>query len=395
MNQSPPVVTAPLGFVSAKDVTADAEREGLLRASPLPEVNNAESYEFHDCKLTDCTAREAAPLNLHTMGFDRIDLSSLDCLQSTLQAVRRAGEIDPSQGTFIRRALRGQVFSLSNGYCLRMLTIAGEGLIMRKAGPDGWQPESQVVMSQMNGHDAAIGVHGDQDVRGTPLKQLMRGVAPRLFRHQTPDGSNLWSPVMLVNLWIPLDQITRPLTLMDRRTLDGASHQLRYALPTDDFLERENETRVNDIWTFLYHPTQSWHFSSYMDARSAYVFDTLGAPHGSTVLPGEAEAAWGCRQLRSLSDALHEGNLERLRELAELPLPSLPEVMTLPLKRACVQLFELIEEARVVARGGSWPDGWVGRASAAIEPLIRKSIEMRVVALVLPDRWPFNRAKSP
>ena len=76
-----------------------------------------------------------------------------------------------------------------------MLQIAPEGLIMRTAGPNGLKLDPDAEMSEMNGHDAALAIHGDQDVRGTPLKQIMRGFAPWIFRHQTPDGAimfRLW-----------------------------------------------------------------------------------------------------------------------------------------------------------------------------------------------------------
>ena len=75
---------------------------------------------------------------------------------------------------------------------------------------------------------------------------------------------------MLVNVWIPLDQVTRPLVLMDRRTLDARRQQVRYGLPTDSFLEREESTRVNDIWTFLHDPAQRWYFNAELDAYALF-----------------------------------------------------------------------------------------------------------------------------
>ena len=81
---------------------------------------------------------------------------------------------------------------------------------------------------------------------------------------------------------------------------------LRYGLPTDTFLERDENTRVNDIWTFLHDPAQRWYFNADLDARRAYVFDTLGVAHGATVLPGEAqaEACWlALRELRAARQA--------------------------------------------------------------------------------------------
>jgi len=191
---------------------------------------------------------------------------------------------------------------------------------MRKGGPNGLKPDPDAQMNGMNDHDVAMAVHGDQDVFGTPLKQIMRGFAPRLFRHQSPDRRNLLSPLVLVNLWIPLQQVTRPLTLMDRRTLDAPRQQLRYALPTDSFLERRQDMRFNDVWSFLHDEAHQWYYRADMGHEQAYVFDTLGEPHGSFMLPGEAVAEMYfkllCEQLAQLA---HE--LERAQGVAVRCIP--------------------------------------------------------------------------
>jgi hypothetical protein len=36
-------------------------------------------------------------------------------------------------------------------------------------------------------------------------------------------------------------------------------------------------------------------------------------------------------------------------------------------------------------------DVWLARAGEAMDSVVRKSLEMRVVALLLPNVWPFNR----
>ena len=36
-------------------------------------------------------------------------------------------------------------------------------------------------------------------------------------------------------------------------------------------------------------------------------------------------------------------------------------------------------------------DVWLARAREAMDSVVRKSLEMRVVALLLPNVWPFNR----
>lgn len=92
---------------------------------------------------------------------------------------------------------------------------------------------------------------------------------------------------MLVNAWIPLQQITQPLAFVDPRTLDRRRHQLRYGLVTSSFLERDDEMAINDIWIFLHDPDQRWFFRSQMDHTSAYLFNTLSTAHGAGTLPGE------------------------------------------------------------------------------------------------------------
>ena len=263
---------------------------------------------------------------------------------------------------------------------------------MRKGGPNGLKVDPEHEMTGMNHHDVALAIHGDQDVRGTPLKQMMRGFAPWTFRHQTPDGSNRVSPLLLVNLWIPLQQITRPLTLMDRRSLDAVNHQLRYALPTDSFLERSEDMVLNDIWAFLHDDAQRWYFHSSMGHDKAYVFDTLGEPHGSFIVPGEEVAEQCYLQLQQLQAQLMSGAAMRRPPEATL---TLPPGTTAPLRRAVESMTALAASVPVDNPGKPEVEVWLARAAEAMDCVVRKSLEMRVVALLLPDHWPFNRAWRP
>jgi hypothetical protein len=310
-------------------------------------------------------------------------------LQLLLAQIRQDGAISPAQASQLRRHLRGGVFPLAEGKCLKMLHIAPEGLIMRSGGPNGLKVDPDAKMSGMNGHDAALVVHGDQDVRGTPLKQIMRGYAPWLFRHETPDGSNRISPLVLVNLWIPLQQITRPLTLMDRRTLNGREHQLRYALPTDSFLDRTEDMRVNDIWALLHDDAQQWYFRSRMGHDQAYVFDTLGEPHGSFILPGEDVAEHYYKALQHQCQQLSSGSVV---ERVDTALPALPADTTVPLRQAIATMAELAASVPQESPSGIAAQDWLVRARNAMDSVVRKSLEMRVVAMLLPDVWPFNRS---
>lgn len=382
-------VQGDLCFTRPSDVSADTERPGLLRAAPMFDAEGTEQFDTHTCRIRDCARPGAIDLGLDRTGFDTIDLSALTALQTTLERVRRAGRIEEADAAAIRQQLRGRSFPIGDGRRLRLAFIAPEGLILRKAGPNGLKAIPGETMTEMNGHEASQAVHSDQDVRGTPIRQIMRGIGPWLFRHESPDGANRRSPVFLVNIWIPLQQITRPLTLMDQRTVDRRRHQLRYALPTDDFLHRDEDSRINDIWTFLHDDSQQWYFTSTMDSRRAYIFNTLSTPHGAFILPGEAAASLRWLRLQAALDALRNGDARALAECTAPLDDVLPADTTAPLRAAIEMLDALLAEAHADAR--SLAGDWSERASAALDRLVRKSIEMRAVAVVVPDVWPFNR----
>lgn len=382
-----------LGFAKASDVQADRERPGLLRAAPHSLDTQARAAtEQRGCRLRDWSDPQAPALDLEEMGFDRIDLSNCLRLQSTLERVRQAGRVSDSDASAIRREMRGRSFKLSNGKLLRLVFVAPEGFIMRRAGPNGLRPDPDIQMSAMNDHDGAQTVHADQDVHGTPLRQMMRGAAPWIFRHQAPDSVNRRSPMLLVNIWIPLDQISRPLTLMDRRSLDRPQHQLRYALPTDGILDRDESRNVNDIWAFLHDDAQRWYFNSDMNSTSAYVFDTLGTPHGSAILPGEDVAEHYCLQLRAACEALRARDLEALHQATRGSAPRLPDDTTAPLRESIEILEALAGEAQRGDDSELQRSEWCERAERAMDRVVRKSIEMRAVAVLTPDVWPFNRS---
>ena len=383
-------VRAMLGFCRPEEVSDDAERTGLLRATSRPiDTDFDQQFELHSCRLHDWSTAAAPTLNLGIMGFDSIDLSTIEPLQSLLENIRSADKFTADDARTLRHIMRGRTFRLGGGKCLKVLSIAPEGMIMRKGGPNGLKVDPDIAMTEMNGHDAATSVHGDQDVYGTPLKQMMRGFAPWLFRHQTPDGNNRFSPLLLVNVWIPLQQITRPLTLMDRRSLDPLRHQIRYSLPTEAFLDRSEETRCNDIWTFLHDAQQQWYFNAEMGPGRAYVFDTLGEPHGAVILPGEELAEYCYLTLQALCKQLGAG--ERPDIPGVVKPDDLPTDTTTPLRRAIEDMAALIAQVPTDPTDDIRCQQWQARARSAMDRVVRKSLEMRGAALLLPDVWPFNR----
>lgn len=380
-------IAARLAFTRTEDVSVD--RRGGLRARTLgaPAMADPNAYDRRLCELLDGSQRADFCPQLQVHGFAHADLSRLPELQAALARVRVAGHLDDSDVAEIRRRLRWRSLPLSGGARLRLLHIAREGFFMRKAGPNGRPIDDTAARTGHNGHDAATLVHADQDVDGTPLRQLLRGAAPWLFHHESPGRSNHRSRLFLINLWIPLDQVTRPLALMDKRTLDRRAHQLHYGLPTDTFLQRREDMRVNDIWTFLHDERQQWYFASELDANTGYVFETLGTPHGSFILPGEARADLRRQQLLDAIDAVRRRDPPAAaRALADADDVG-PEPATPSLRRAITAMEALIAEARAHAPElcrAEDPTEWSTRASAAADHVVRKSLEMRALAWLTP-----------
>jgi hypothetical protein len=147
---------------------------------------------------------------------------------------------------------------------------------------------------------------------------------------------------MLVNLWLPLQQLTRPLTLMHSASLDRRRHQCRYGLPTEGILNRSGEVAVNDIWAFLHHEAQEWYFHSELGLGHAYVFDTLSTAHGSCALPGEEVAADRYRRLASAEAAIGDRDTAALRAAVGAHAGDVP---TASLQRAITTMDALLREA--------------------------------------------------
>jgi len=364
---------------------ADPDHPGLRRAGPRTAAPYAkESVELHRCRATDLSLDDGARPDLLAWGFGTVDLSGLDTLQDVLARVRVAGRITEDDAATIRSALAGQTLSGSGGATLEVLHIADEGLIMRSSGPNGVSVVGPRSIG-MNDHGAATSVHADQDVHGTPLRQIMDGRAPELFRHQSPDGVNDEAGLVLTNLWIPLQQVTQPLVLADGRSIDRRRHQLRYGLPTDTFLDRDDEMAVNDIWMFLPDPGQRWYLHSEMDHRQAYVFNTLSTPHGACALPGEDVAERCYLVLEEAEAAVSRGDAgAAATALAPVVALQVRDDVPPALRRAIGRMVAVAAAAErdpTVLSGGK-ADAWLGDASAARRGVVRMSIELRMVVAV-------------
>jgi hypothetical protein len=340
--------------------------------------------ELHVCPATDVMNSLPEAPDLLSLGFDTVDLTSLGPLQATCADVRSAGRVTEEQAAAIRAALDGAVLPTAGGRQLRVLHLAEEGFIMRTAGPNGLSlvgPRS----TGMNGHSGATSIHADQDVFGTPMVQLMDGRAPGLFVHDSPDGHNHDGSMFLVNLWIPLQQVTQPLVLADGRSIDRRRHQLRYGLATDSFLERDDDLAINDIWAFLHDDGQRWYFRSEMDHRSGYVFNTLSTAHGAGTLPGEDVAEWCYRALELAESAIARRDAAGLVEaVSTADRPALPDPVTPALRDATAEMLDLLDDALADPEAvcGERGDAWSAASAAARRRVVRMSLEMRMVVSI-------------
>ena len=374
-----------LGFVPSAVAVPDGDRPGLLRAGPRAAAPYArEHVEQHVVPATDTCHDDSTRPDLLEFGFDTVDLSALDVLQQVCARVREAGVVADEDATAIRASLQGATLRRAGGGTVKVLYLADEGFIMRKAGPNGMAvvgPQSR----GMNEHGGATSVHADQDVFGTPLVQLMDGRAASLFRHDSPDGANRDARLMLVNLWIPLQQINQPLALADGRSIDRPRHQLRYGLATEGFLDRDDDMAVNDIWTFLHHPDQRWHLQSDMDHRRAYVFDTLSTAHGACTLPGEDVAERCYRALDEAEAAVAARDIAALVEaVSPIRHPSTPAETPRALRNAIDAMAAAADAAFAdpARTCGEAADEWLTRSRNERGRVVRMSLEMRMVVSI-------------
>ena len=165
-------------------------------------------------------------------------------------------------------------------------------------------------------------------------------------------------------------------------SLNKQKHQLRYAIPTDSFLDSNEDQKMNDSWTFLPDKKQKWYFNSELDAKNAYVFDTLGEPHGATILPGEEVAEQYYLSLKRANEAIINKDENVLKSATNIQTLPLPVDTTLPLRKAINIMFALISEAHESNPHTLAQTDWVKRASVAMDRVVRKSVEMRTVAWV-------------
>jgi hypothetical protein len=123
-----------------------------------------------------------------------------------------------------------------------------------------------------------------------------------------------------------------------------------------------------------------------MDRRSAYVFNTLSAPHGAGVLPGEDLAERYYRALEAAETAVERGDVAGLADaLADVDEPRTSDVDTTEaLRRAVGEMASLVDEAASDPSAACGPASrdWSAKSRAARHRVVRTSIEMRIVVSI-------------
>lgn len=181
-------VETQMSFTLPEHVAPDGDGSGVLRAKTMDATTMGlpESYAIRGCRVRDCSAIGDFRPDIVEHGFGYIDLGGMDGLQAMLRRVADAGQVEQSDAVAIRSELRGKSFPLGDGTRMLVAYIAPEGFIMRTAGPNGRDMNPGASRQGMNNHVAATAVHVDQDVDGTPVKQILRRAAPWVFHHDSP-----------------------------------------------------------------------------------------------------------------------------------------------------------------------------------------------------------------
>src|SRR5690606_16525109 len=93
-------------------------------------------------------------------GFDCVDISANTRLQSRLDKVKAQGVFADDDISAVRKAIVGSVLKLSNGKRLRMLYVAGEGMLIRSSGPNNLPIAHDEAVPTHSKQAAASMVHG-------------------------------------------------------------------------------------------------------------------------------------------------------------------------------------------------------------------------------------------
>jgi hypothetical protein len=122
-----------------------------------------------------------------------------------------------------------------------------------------------------------------------------------------------------------------------------------------------------------------------MDHRSAYLFNTLGTPHGAATLPGEDLAEQCYRSLEDAESAVADGDAGALT-VAVAPAVGVvvPDDVPPALRDAISAMVAVAETAHrePAAVCGEKSEDWLAASQAARRRVVRMSLELRMVVSI-------------
>jgi hypothetical protein len=170
-------------------------------------------------------------------------------LQRLANATARTGSerLDDEHVAAVRQVFEWSLLRLTDHSSLTILHAEPAGIITRSTGRGvQFHEGSGGIHRTSRGQFWKLMIHGDQDVHGSPIRELLWGLAPLLFARA--------SPLKLLNVWMPVQRVrVQPLVVMDLASLNE-SDRLHYHIHSSDRLG----ARLNDCWTFTHRPEQRW-----------------------------------------------------------------------------------------------------------------------------------------
>jgi hypothetical protein len=131
-------VAVTLGFMPTSVGVPDPEHPGLLRAGPRASAPyDRGNIEGHVCQATDSCQDDAVQPDLLDFGFDRVDLSGFESVQSAFARVCAAGHVIDDEGATIRSSLEGTVLRTFSGHTLTVRHVRARASSCGRVGPTG------------------------------------------------------------------------------------------------------------------------------------------------------------------------------------------------------------------------------------------------------------------
>eukprot|EP01043_Picozoa_sp_COSAG02_P000198 COSAG02_NODE_4_length_69935_cov_46.806590_6_plen_341_part_00 len=236
-------------------------------------------------------------VDLFETGVEYVDVSALPGLAEIAENSAAAVRLSDQDRQNVVSAFSLHWLSIRRGNLL-VLHVAPAGLALRFVGPGGEGQFDPDLAALPTWQPLA---HGDQNINGEPIRTLMGGFAPLVFHS--------WSPLHLLNIWLPTQQLVcQPLVAMDLTSLDVKISRHQYHIYAKDDLGE----RLNDCWAFSHDDAQQWlslgdawcvpaliafvgssTHSRFVvpnhdrNSSVAAIFHTTQTPHSSSPLPGE------------------------------------------------------------------------------------------------------------